>query len=978
MNKLLRVIAILGFAAGMGIWSRAAGAETTPRNCLTTVPMTSIWTQTICPNTANQREVEKESTFTLTLPAECPPSTSSGSVVESTSTYSSGGSGSSTQTSGGYPAGSSPTLIAQEECFGPNCTGKVCEINRDCTGSSVLLANGTYEFTETDLKVPSRAVPVEWKRTYRSNRVLYTDSGLVFGEPVDGPLGFGWTNRFFARIEGEDTYVDGEGRYITFEKDASGNFITDAENGLSLKKTSTGFEVKERGGLTNVFDSNGKLKEIKDPSGKSVTLVYGVDGSLTSIKDASYRQALTFSYTDSRITTVTDLGGRSVRYEYDLFGNLTSSIDPAAQARTYTYNTYHGLTSKANPLGETTTIDYLHADKGVTGKVIDPVGTALLLLGQPATGHEKDDLYDFSNKTFYVTDWNGVQVKKTINDSGKLTSETETATGVVLKKIEYLDNRVEVHTDSAGNTTTLQKDEWGNVTKSTDGEGNETATIYNTESMPVSITDPLGTITGFEYDNTGTLLTRLVRASGKPEQAATDITYTAYGEVESRTIDGATTSYTYNEMGLPATVTGPLGNITRLEYDQYGNLTASIDPVDNRSEFVYDILGNLVETKDPLGNRTIQTYNAAGRRVKVKDALLRETNYETDFKGRITAVIDALGNRKEREYDGNGNLKKITEGPAITEFAYDSSDRLSSITDAEGNTTSYEYTTASTACASCGGNSSTPARITDPFGNLTEYSFDKSGKINGITDPLLYMTAIAYDAGGRVSSRTDANGNITNYEYDALGRVKKQINVDSVNKEIVFSYDSRGNLASLTDPSRHTTTFEYDLADRKTKETDPLNEATEYTYYPNNFLKTVRDAKGQTATYNYDAAGRLTSITYADLKQDNFTYDAVGNLLTYANEGVSGTFTYDELNRKLTETVNYGAFSKTYSYTYDDRGNKAAYTSPEGVVYSYTYRLNNQPTGISFNGNTIALNYQLDRLVSSTLPNGITTDYQYN
>ncbi len=84
------------------------------------------------------------------------------------------------------------------------------------------------------------------------------------------------------------------------------------------------------------------------------------------------------------------------------------------------------------------------------------------------------------------------------------------------------------------------------------------------------------------------------------------------------------------------------------------------------------------------------------------------------------------------------------------------------------------------------------------------------------------------------------------------------------------------------------------------------------------------------------------------------------------------------MNRKLSESVNYGPFAKTYSYTYDARGNKASYTSPEGVVYSYAYNLNNQPTSISFAGNTIALNYQWNRLVSSTLPNGITTDYQYN
>jgi RHS repeat-associated protein len=542
----------------------------------------------------------------------------------------------------------------------------------------------------------------------------------------------------------------------------------------------------------------------------------------------------------------------------------------------------------------------------------------------------------------------------------------------VLRNVEYLPNRTEIHTDRAGNRITFQKDDWGNVIRQSDGEGNETVTSYNPQNKPASVTDPAGVVTNFEYDTTGTYLTREIQASGKPEQVIIDYTYTAFGEIQSKSTGGATTSYTYNDFGLPSTITDQLGNVTYFEYDQYGNVSATTDASGNRSTFAYDILGNLLESKDPLGNRTIYTYNSLGRLTSIKDALNRTTQYETDFKGRLTAVIDPLNNRKEYDYDGSGNLVKITEGAAITSLAYDSADRISSMTDAEGNTTTYEYSTA----AATGGNVSTPAKVRDPLGNFVEYSFDKSGKTKGIKDPLLNLTSLAYDAGGRVSSHTDANGNSTTYEYDGLGRATKQ--TDARGGVISFQYDSRGNLTSLSDPNGQTTTFEYDLADQKTKETNPLGQFTEYTYYSNGLLETVKDGKGQISTYAYDAAGRLISVTYADGKQDSFTYDAVGNLLTYANESVSGALTYDALNRKLSESVNYGPFAKTYSYTYDARGNKASYTSPEGVVYSYAYNLNNQPTSISFAGNTIALNYQWNRLVSSTLPNGITTDYQYN
>ena len=157
-----------------------------------------------------------------------------------------------------------------------------------------------------------------------------------------------------------------------------------------------------------------------------------------------------------------------------------------------------------------------------------------------------------------------------------------------------------------------------------------------------------------------------------------------------------------------------------------------------------------------------------------------------------------------------------------------------------------------------------------------------------------------------------------------------------------------------------------------------MGQAIEYSYYPNGLLKTVKDAKGRITTYTYDSANRLKEITYADGKKDTFTYDAAGNMLSYPKDGVTGTITYDELNRKLSETVNYGTFSKTYSYTYDSLSNKATFTSPEGVTYNYTYNKNNQPITIAFNGKTISLNYQWDRLIKAALPNGVTTDYTYN
>ncbi|NOQ52606.1 MAG: hypothetical protein GQ578_10360, partial [Desulfuromonadaceae bacterium] len=53
------------------------------------------------------------------------------------------------------------------------------------------------------------------------------------------------------------------------------------------------------------------------------------------------------------------------------------------------------------------------------------------------------------------------------------------------------------------------------------------------------------------------------------------------------------------------------------------------------------------------------------------------------------------------------------------------------------------------------------------------------------------------------------------------------------------------------------------------------------------------------------------------LSATSFGYDDAGNLTAWETDGdgsVSGTLTYDELNRKTGETLNYGGFSKDYSY----------------------------------------------------------------
>lgn len=159
-------------------------------------------------------------------------------------------------------------------------------------------------------------------------------------------------------------------------------------------------------------------------------------------------------------------------------------------------NTYHNLIKKTNAAGESYTISYVPKwrNKGIVQSITDPSG-------RKYTFTSSFDAGQFSN-----VDYNGIRYDRVLNDKGKLVRLSEIGddkTIRVIKKIEYLEDRVEKTTDEAGNITSVQKDEWGNVKKKTDGEGNEWSYTYNTQNKLLTATDPLGTVTKYEYDQYG-------------------------------------------------------------------------------------------------------------------------------------------------------------------------------------------------------------------------------------------------------------------------------------------------------------------------------------------------------------------------------------------------------------------------------------------------------------------------------------------
>jgi len=142
---------------------------------------------------------------------------------------------------------------------------------------------------------------------------------------------------------------------------------------------------------------------------------------------------------------------------------------------------------------------------------------------------------------------------------------------------------------------------------------------------------------------------------------------------------------------------------------------------------------------------------------------------------------------------------------------------------------------------------------------------------------------------------------------------------------------------------------------------------------------TVKDMKYSAYSYGYDGLVRLTSAVCPTYNVF-VPYDANGNLTGYSDGTTTGSYTYDNLNRKTGESVNYGSFTLSSSYTYYANGQKKTYTGADGVTISYSYDAANQLQTVSIpNEGAIVYNgYQWTSPSQITLPGGSSKNYTYD
>ena len=587
-------------------------------------------------------------------------------------------------------------------------------------------------------------------------------------------------------------------------------------------------------------------------------------------------------------------------------------------------------------------------------------------------------------------------------------------------------------TDGAGNITTIERDASGNPTgivapfgqhttlavdangylaSMTNPAGESTRMSYNDGGLMTTYTDPKGNIHKFAYDANGLLVRDDNPAGGYMALAGTSTPSTKQ-EVLTTAL-GRITSYLTEYLSTGdqrLTITTPAGAqsvmLAKTDGSNQNTMTDGTTSVEKNGTdprfgaLVYLPASTTVKTPSGLTQTTTLTrtatlvnpadllsltsqtdtlninnrlytkaYNASSKAFTLTTPTGRSSSATIDSLGRPVSLLPAAGlTPVNYGYDSQGFLTTASQGSLVTTYGYDTLKRLSSVTNANGQSLGFAYDSADRV-----------SKLTLPSGRSYQFTYDANGNWTSITMPngavhKLGYTVInlgsgyappgnlpyawqysldqewtsttlpsgrtvnaGYDSGGRPTGIVYPEASVGILHSDKTDRVSYLIRTSAINgtqQQIAYSYD--GSLVTGR-------TF-----------SGVANGAFTYTYDNNFFLKQIKLVSGAntiTTPITRDADGLVTGY-------GPFAFTRSGP--ARAVSGISGTalnvaVTYDSLGRvaSRTHTVN-GLIVYTIQITYDNRGNisRKVETMPgvQSNTRDYTYDADGQLTAVNLNG----------------------------
>lgn len=431
-----------------------------------------------------------------------------------------------------------------------------------------------------------------------------------------------------------------------------------------------------------------------------------------------------------------------------------------------------------------------------------------------------------------------------------------------------------------------------------------------------------------------------------------------------------------DEQGI-YTLTAPGG--AKNVFDQDGRLIQIVNA--NGKKINIERSGNTaVISEEITGVNLILTYNDSNQVTSVEDGNGRKSviSYEN---GCISSVTNASGNTVSYEYDENNRLISATvEGDELPYVVnkYDENGRVIEQDDGDENTPlTYFYYDENEKNGTLTVTATDRNNIYDAENkknsHQVQYVSDWLGHVISFTDQNGGKTVYTYDSKGNLTFATDASGNKTVYTYDKNGWVTSV--KDSAGNMSQMTYDSNGNITSVTGPNGEKSSYTYNENNLLVKSVENSGVVKEYEYNENAQLINETIEGIGSKSYNY-TDGRITSVTDFMGNVSETAYDTYGNVASMTDRDGNKTFyVYDELNRLISQTTADG----TISYTYDSRGNKISATDTRDNTVNYSYNGNNFMTQLETVKGITKYDYDNEgRMIAQTAPDGTVFKNEYD
>lgn len=770
---------------------------------------------------------------------------------------------------------------------GPNdCPAGQCATSY--SGNPVALATGVKEEIMTDIAFGGARGGLSLTRVYTSDLAI-TDVVGQFGRGtrsnweirVSGSLVQGgsgrvtWPNEFGGRLF----------NYVRTDPDGTLVFATSSRTyllGDALRKLTNGnIEYRSKNGDIMRFDNSGRLTGMVDRNNNTTTL----------------------TYSGNNLTQVTDPVGRSITMSYDGQGRIISATDPIGRTWTYGY-VGETLATVTDPLNHSMQYTYGIGDKLETvrdkrGNIIKTIEYSQNRVVKQTFADGGVERYDYFFAGSVIS---GVRITDPEN---RVTFKRFNGNGYVIFEL-----------DGLSQPSVINRSINDNLVAQTNGPCGcpESVSTYDSKGNIITVTDRLGQIMRYEYDNTFSFVTKITDKNGH------------------------ITRFTYDSRGNRTSVINAKNEVTTFNYDQFGQQTSITDALNHTWSMGYDGQGNVISKSDPLSNTSMMTYDGIGRMLSMSDPLGRTSSIQYDQMSRIASQTDPANATTAYTYDQNGNQLSMTNALNNTwTMQFDAKNRMIS---RKFPLTSSDNGVQREVRVEYNKNDELTTSIS-PSGRIWRYTYDARGQQKTKVDPLSATISYNYDINQNLITLSDQRGKVTSFDYDELYRVVKV--TDPIGNFTRTNYDEEGNVTSVIDRLGRTTTinydeldrpttvnfvdatvsYQYDAAGRKLRVDDTQFGGTFIAWNYDNANRVISETTPQgIVTYTYNQADQRASLNVADRSPVNYVYDNAGRLSTISqNLGQSlevFTYNYDVISRK-TSLQRPNDITSFYEYDQDDR-----------------------------------------------------------